>query len=158
MGLNYIISAFRVQIEKAITSSLIANENLAFIPPTTGMWYEEYCIPDDKPITDGIGKDANIRYMGFYQINIHTKKGIGKGYAISEAERIRPYFKPQASLVYSYTAKTTVLVTGDTQSVISSPYITILIKSFGYSKGYVGELEGEYVLPVRIVWMATIPS
>lgn len=158
MGPNLIMSAFRVQLEKAVTASLIANENFKFIPPTTGLWYEEYCVADEVPVTDGTGKSANIKYVGFYQINIHSKKGVGKGYAVSEAERLRPYFKQTASLVYSYNTKGTVLVTDDHPVGITSPYISIYIKSFGYSKGYEGELEGEYVLPVRITWMAMIPS
>lgn len=156
MGPNIIMQAFRVQLEKAVVKANISNENLEFNRPSTGIWYEEYCVPD-YPVSEGIGKPSDNNFLGFYQINIHIAKNIGKGPAVEEAERLRAYFKDKATLVYKYETKETMLVT-DVGSIISGLYISIFLKSFGYNNGFYGEQEGEFVLPVRIAWQACLPA
>lgn len=84
----------------AITASLIKNENAAFTPPASGLWYERFFLPGE-PEASGIGAFARNRHVGIYQINVCGPAGSMTKATDDEAERIRKCYARGTALTYS---------------------------------------------------------
>ena len=91
-----IAAALDIHLNAMPASPPVAWENIEFTPPE-GPWLRPTLLPGDT--TQGsMGDDGYNEYQGLYQVSVFTPRGIGRGQALAETEKIIEHFARGTSL------------------------------------------------------------